>query len=82
MSNRAHDVLYESEATLRLVDHDLDELRDGGHPEEAFVAVSMTEFPEILARANERIMSVLAKLRDTRAALRSPIDQTERSGHD
>lgn len=60
---RAHAAYYESEAALRLVDQELDQLRDSTDP-----AASVAELPLILERANQQIHTVLAHLRDVREA--------------
>jgi hypothetical protein len=67
MSNpRAQSVLYESEATLRLVDQGLHDLnRDAHHTS----PMGLGDLPEILERANGQILGVLARLRESRAAL-------------
>jgi len=71
-NSRAHDAFIESEAVLRLVDHEIGELREVAQPDDRFGGVSLTDLPEILARANEQIQDVLSRLRETRAALQSP----------
>lgn len=81
----ATEVLYDSEAALRLVDRQLDELRrepePPAHTEDtrqhlhALLAqpvgqgVGLAALPLILTRANEEIHAVLASLRDSRSAL-------------
>jgi chemotaxis regulatin CheY-phosphate phosphatase CheZ len=81
MTNRALELLYDSEATLRLVDHELDELRefttepapppivDPADPAAAVGALAMV--PVILQRANAEIASVMQSLRQCRSQLES-----------
>ncbi|MDQ8161971.1 MAG: hypothetical protein P3C10_05240 [Gemmatimonadota bacterium] len=76
-SNRAQEVLYESEAALRLVDHELTgmhDARDAAEAEPQVVTVpelSLAELPQILEQANAQILNVLSRLRASRAALQS-----------
>ena len=76
-SNRAQEVLYESEAALRLVDHELTgmhDARDAAEAEPQAAAVpelSLAELPQILEQANAQILNVLSRLRASRAALQS-----------
>ncbi len=67
INHRAHEVLYESEAALRLVDQEIHDLRGDPMPHDAGIA----ELPAILQRANTQILEVLSRLRDTRTALQS-----------
>ncbi len=67
ISHRAHEVLYESEAALRLVDQEIHDLR--GEP--MLCEAGVAELPAILQRANAQILEVLSRLRDTRTALQS-----------
>ena len=81
MTNRALELLYDSEATLRLVDHELDELRefttepapptvaDPADPAMAVGALAMV--PVILQRANVEIANVMQSLRQCRSQLES-----------
>ena len=73
--NRAQEVLYESEAALRLVDHELSELHDGQNSS-AFAAVpggfdGLGDISALLGQANTQIISVLTRLREGRAAIES-----------
>lgn len=84
-TNRALELLYDSEATLRLVDQELGELRDltgaddaegeGTDPaaptplEEEPMALAM--IPRVLERANAEIINVLGSLRQCRSTLES-----------
>jgi chemotaxis regulatin CheY-phosphate phosphatase CheZ len=69
-SSRAHEVLYESEAALRLVDTQLSSLRDV-RDTPAVPTLSLAELPSILEQANAQILNVLARLRESRAALQT-----------
>lgn len=71
-SSRAHEVLYESEAALRLVDQGitgLTDVRDVAAP--SAPTISLAELPNILEQANAQILTVLARLRESRAALQT-----------
>ena len=74
-SSRAQEVLYESEAALRLVDHELTgmhDVRDAAEaPARAIPLLSLSELPQILEQANAQILNVLSRLRESRAALQS-----------
>lgn len=72
-TNRTQEVLYESEAALRLVDHELSDLQD---VQSALVATTPPYAPEklgdisaLLDKANTQIMSVLTRLREGRASI-------------
>ena len=72
--NRAAEVLYESEATLRLVDRELGELKAGEHPADAAFAAGegrtiLASLPYILQLANSEILQVIRSLRESRSAL-------------
>lgn len=79
---RAQTAYYESEAALRLVDKELDTLRDGAEAVSRFVSVSLADLPLILERANNQIRSVLAHLRETRTALQSTTFEKLQTTHD
>jgi hypothetical protein len=74
--NRTQEVLYESEAALRLVDHELNELHDiqqdetprqpSGH---ASGVEGLNEIAAVLNRANAQIIAVLARIREGKAAI-------------
>jgi len=75
-SPRAQEVLYESEAALRLVDNELSGLHDvrdsapsssQGQP----LMISLSDLPKILELANAQILNVLSRLRESRAALKT-----------
>jgi chemotaxis regulatin CheY-phosphate phosphatase CheZ len=71
-SPRAHEVLYESEAALRLVDQELSgmhDARDAAPPPTP--TISLSDLPNILEQANAQILNVLARLRESRAALQT-----------
>jgi hypothetical protein len=70
-STRAHEVLYESEAALRLVDQELTGLHDVRDVEAAAPSLSLAQLPHILEQANAQILNVLARLRESRAALQT-----------
>jgi chemotaxis regulatin CheY-phosphate phosphatase CheZ len=63
-----HEVLYETEAALRLVDHELEALRPD-RPEPPAPPPGLASLPLVLERANQEIRAVLANLRDSRSAL-------------
>lgn len=82
MTDRAMELLYDSEATLRLVDHELDALREfsaSAMPEGAATSPeddeaptsSLAMVPMILQRANAEIVNVLQSLRHCRSQLES-----------
>lgn len=86
-THRTQEVLYESEAALRLVDHGLDGLRDESHDLEQALTVSalnggLSELPAILERANTQILGVLARLRESRAAIESTALEKLASTHE
>ena len=68
-SPRAQEVLYESEAALRLVDQGLTGLHDIRDASGA--TMSLADLPNILEQANTQILNVLARLRESRAALQT-----------
>ncbi|MCA0375337.1 MAG: hypothetical protein LCH84_06690 [Gemmatimonadetes bacterium] len=68
-SPRAQEVLYESEAALRLVDQGLTGLRDAHDVQTP--TLSLADLPNILEQANTQILNVLARLRESRAALQT-----------
>jgi hypothetical protein len=86
-TNRALELLYDSEATLRLLDQELDELRDltgaddavGEVPDPAGPPASspmdepiaLAMIPRVLERANAEIINVLGSLRQCRSTLES-----------
>ena len=74
-STRAQEVLYESEAALRLVDHELTGMHDehevGEAPPRVVPMFSLSELPQILEQANAQILSVLSRLRESRATLQT-----------
>ena len=70
-SSRAQEVLYESEAALRLVDQELTGLHDVRDTTPPVPTISLAELPNILEQANAQILNVLARLRESRAALQT-----------
>lgn len=70
-SSRAHEVLYESEAALRLVDQELTGLHDARDVSPVPPTISLADLPNILEQANAQILNVLARLRESRAALQT-----------
>ena len=74
-STRAQEVLYESEAALRLVDHELTSMHDVRHamdtPVRAIPILSLSELPQVLEQANAQILNVLSRLRESRATLQT-----------
>ena len=83
-SKRAEEVLYETEAALRLVDHELTGIRDAEEatPEPIPMSGGLSELPAILERANAQILGVLARLRESRAAIESTALQKIAATHD
>jgi chemotaxis regulatin CheY-phosphate phosphatase CheZ len=79
---RAQAAYYESEAALRLVDQELDTLREGAQAANRMVSVSLADLPIILERANNQIRSVLTHLRETRHALQSTTFERLQTTHD
>lgn len=77
-SSRAHEILQESEVALRLVDNQLSELRQ--HPQHR--QPGLADLPGILERANAQILTVLTRLRDTRAALQNSAMEKFQATHD
>lgn len=69
--SRAQEILYESEAALRLVDQGLTGLSDVRDAVEETPSISLAELPQILEQANSQILSVLARLRESRTALQN-----------
>jgi len=74
-STRAREVLYESEAALRLVDHELiglHDVRDAAEPEDrATPMLALSDLPDVLEQANAQILHVLSRLRESRATLQT-----------
>ena len=71
-NSRAEAVLYESEAALRLVDTELNDLCSNVAPEPRFISVSLGDLPIILEQANQQIQNVLAHLLRFATTLRLP----------
>ncbi|MBC8089320.1 MAG: hypothetical protein H7Z40_18805 [Phycisphaerae bacterium] len=77
-TNRTQEVLYESEAALRLVDHELNELHDVQEDETQRPVASppngvegLNEIAAVLNRANTQIIAVLARIREGKLAIES-----------
>jgi hypothetical protein len=68
-SERATEILYESEALLRLVDNELTRMRGGDEPDTLTIPES-TEYPQLVESANEQLLAVIEQIRSTRASLR------------
>ena len=69
MANRAQDVLYDSEATLRLIDSELQTL--GPVVEAGSVRSALATLPGILVQANKEIVAILESLRKNKSQLQS-----------
>ncbi len=81
-NERAQEVLYESEAALRLVDQGLHDLHDVHHDEHRAISAGLDDLPNILERANQQIIGVLSRLRESRAALQSSAIEKLHVTHD
>jgi hypothetical protein len=86
-THRTQEVLYETEAALRLVDHGLRGLRDDTPDIEPAAPTpsyrgGLSELPAILERANAQILGVLSRLRETRAAIESTALEKLASTHE
>jgi hypothetical protein len=88
-THRTQEVLYETEAALRLVDHGLDGLREerpepdhAAPPPPPSIDGGLSELPAILERANAQILGVLARLRESRAALETTALEKLASTHE
>lgn len=81
-SSRAHEVLYESEAALRLVDHELTGMQDPNNPSSMAPNISLADLPAILEQANVQILNVLDRLRESRAALQTSTLERLQTTHD
>lgn len=79
---RTEEVLYESEAALRLVDHEIHELRGTVPTDPCVAAISGTELPVNLELANQQILKILAHLRETRSTLQNAASVKLQSTHD
>lgn len=67
-TTRTQAVLYESEAALRLVDHELSNLHEG-HSTPLAGTDGLGDIALLLDRANTQVISVLTRLREGRAAI-------------
>jgi chemotaxis regulatin CheY-phosphate phosphatase CheZ len=68
---RTQEVLYGSEAALRLVDQELHDLHEVSRDDSHGMTSGLADLPQILERANAQILGVLSRLRESRAALQS-----------
>ncbi len=64
-SLRAQQILYESEAALRLVDNELHRLRDDDSDDE--FDVGMVGYPQLLEDASIQLMAVIEQIREQRS---------------
>lgn len=80
--NRTETILYQSEAMLRLVDQEMQELGHQSHADGHHLSVSLGDLPLIFDRANQQIMNVLSHLRQTRSALQSTACGNLQATHD
>lgn len=69
MSTRAQEVLYNSEATLRLVDSELGQL--GPVDEKPAARSALATLPNLLEQANREIVGILDSLRKNKSQLQS-----------
>lgn len=90
---RTNELLYDSQATLRLVDQELDALGAGPRASHAIAevqkptslptdALGLAALPFILDRANAEITAVLGRLRESRTALRQATDEKLQRTHE
>ena len=63
-SQRAQEILYESEAALRLVDNELSRLRHGDEDD----SDAVVEYPQLVESANEQLLAVIAQIRSSRTS--------------
>ncbi len=87
--DRTQAVLYESEAALRLVEGELTGLHHDDDQSVSTEAVpvlhregSLAELPALLERANSQIMSVLVRLRESRASIETSALEKLASTHE
>jgi hypothetical protein len=66
-SQRAQEILYESEAALRLVDNELSRLRTADQ-EELVVEDVEAEYPQLVESANEQLLAIIAQIRQSRVS--------------
>ena len=72
-NSRAHEAFYESEAALRLVDQEIHELRGTTPSGQGCSGTSVGDLSQVLERANEQILNVIAQVRDQRSANRGDV---------
>jgi len=81
-SKRAQEILYESEAALRLVDNELHLLRTGEDDKDSGAVGGLSGLPAVLEQANSQILGVLERLRHSRSVLRNGAFQNLHSTHE
>ncbi|MFN9202548.1 MAG: hypothetical protein ACK6DP_05705 [Gemmatimonas sp.] len=79
---RAQAAYHDSEAALRLVHKELDQLRETPAAAQRLIMVSLADLPQILERANSQIREVLTHLRETRQAIQSTTLDKIQTTHD
>lgn len=72
-NSRAQVAYYESEAALRLVDHEIHALRGGPQSVLGYAEMHLNDLPQLLDRANEQILFLIAHVRAARLANRDDI---------
>jgi chemotaxis regulatin CheY-phosphate phosphatase CheZ len=84
LPRRADELLYDSEASLRLVDHVLEDLGTPQPPPSALTvaAIGLNEIPALLLRANREINSVLDSLRRSRDMLEKTASENLQVTHE
>ena len=65
-AQRAQEILYESEAALRLVDNELSRLRTAD--QEELSVGEETEYPQLVESANEQLQAIIAQIRQSRSS--------------
>ena len=66
-SYRAQEILYESEAALRLVDNELSRLRSNDQSE-LVSTDDESDFPQLVQTASEQLQAVIERIRETRTS--------------
>lgn len=79
---RTAEVLYESEAALRLVDQGIYDLRGSAPTDPHMLAIAGNVLPANLELANQQILTILAHLRETRSTLQNAAHVKLQSTHD
>lgn len=78
---RTEEVLYESEAALRLVDQEILELRGSVRTDPYVSAIPGHEVPANLELATQQVLKILAHLRETRSTLQNSASVNLQSTH-